>query len=335
IENTQVAGVESTSTFIVKVTNDDTIDATIEISGFFVTGTTKTMYAQEVFILAVGGVFTNNYFAQFDAFEFQFITSSDAVEISAWGKDAVGNLVAAHRVLPAELDPIGSQGIKGATGAIGETGATGETGAIGETGAAGVMADTMGCFAVNQLANILAQMITAYPTTTWTVFSSSLASYSGVPLDLYSSPNATGPGILRLTDVNNDYEALPIANITAVYPGDGTVYDPTFTYLTSPDPLSPGCDTNMIAAIQSYLPLGTSVDIRLGPAIVASGDVYRNEYGVLVLSDADGNTPIFIATPHILRIFTEDDPTVMLMPRVSNQRPVITNIQSLSHVDQR
>ena len=187
----------------------------------------------------------------------------------------------------------------------------------------------MGCFAVNQLANILDQMITAYPSTTWTVFSSSLASYSGVPLDLYSSPNADGPGILRLVDVNNNYEALPIANITVVYPGDGTVYDQAFTYLTAPDPLPPGCDTNMIAAVQSYLPLGTSVDIRLGPAITATGNIYRNEYGVLVLSDAGGNTPIFIAVPHILRIFTADDPTVMLRPRLTNQRPVITNSQSL------
>jgi hypothetical protein len=182
----------------------------------------------------------------------------------------------------------------------------------------------MGCFAVAQLANILSQMITAYSTTTWTVFSSSLASYSGVPLDLYTSPNATGPGILRLVDVNSDYEALPITNITAVYPGDGTVYNPAFSYLVSPDPLSPGCDTDMIAAVQFYLPLGTNVDIRLGPAIVATGDIYRNEYGVLVLSDADGNTPIFIATPHILRIFTDDDPTLLLASRAGSKKPSIT-----------
>ena len=131
IENTPVAGVRPTSTFTVKITNDNTTAATIEILGFFVTETTKTMYVQQVFALAAGDVATRNYFAQFDAFEFQFITSSDALEISAWGKDTAGNLVAAHRVLSAELDPIGSQGITGATGTTGETGETGETGVTG------------------------------------------------------------------------------------------------------------------------------------------------------------------------------------------------------------
>ena len=184
-------------------------------------------------------------------------------------------------------------------------------------------AETMSCFAVRQLTNILSQMITTYSTTTWTVFSESLASYSGMPLDLYTSPNATGPGILRLIDVNSDYEALPIANITAIYPGEGTVYDPSFSYLTPPDPLPPGCDTDMIAAIKSYLPLGTAVDIRLGPTIVATGDIYRNEYGVLVLSDEVGSTPVFLATPHILRIFTSDSPVLRGEKRDGN-KPSIT-----------
>ncbi len=165
-------------------------------------------------------------------------------------------------------------------------------------------AETMSCFAVKQLTNILSQMITAYSTTTWTVYSESLASYSGVPLDLYTSPDATGPGILRLVDVNGDYEALPIANITAIYPGDGTLYDPSFSYLNPPDPLPPGCDTDMLAAIESYLmPVGTSVMLNLGPSISASGSVYQNKFGILVLSDASGNTPVFIPTPKILRIF--------------------------------
>lgn len=190
--------------------------------------------------------------------------------------------------------------------------------------------DTMGCFAVAQLAHILSQMITAYSTTTWSVFSSSLASYSGIPLDMYTSPNAAGPGFLRLVDVNSAYETLPIAHITAIYPGDGTVYDPTFTFLPPPDPLPSGCDTNLITAIQSYLPLGTSVEIRLGPAISASGNIYHNEYGVLVLSDTEGNTPIFIAAPHILRIFTDTDPTASTSAaKSSGKKPSITIDQGI------
>ncbi len=122
IENTPVGGVRPTSTFTVKITNDDTIAATVQIEGFFVTGTTKTLYVSELFVMAPGEVAERIYFAQFDEFEFQFITSSDAIEISAWGKDAAGNLVAAHRLVPAELDPIGPSGITGATGATGATG---------------------------------------------------------------------------------------------------------------------------------------------------------------------------------------------------------------------
>jgi len=99
----------------------------------------KTLYVSENFALGPGKVATRFYFANLDAFEFQFITSSDAVKVSVWGKDSAGRLVAAHRVLPAELDPISSQGITGATGA---TGATGVTGATGFTGTVPTLAFT-------------------------------------------------------------------------------------------------------------------------------------------------------------------------------------------------
>ncbi|SHI79339.1 hypothetical protein SAMN02746098_04660, partial [Desulfosporosinus lacus DSM 15449] len=131
IENTPVNEVRPTSTFTVKITNDDTSDATVFIEGFYVTGITKVLYVLELFIMAPGEVAERVYFAQFDEFEFQFVTSSDAVEISCWGKDVAGNLVAAHRLVPAELDPIGPEGITGATGATGVAGATGATGVAG------------------------------------------------------------------------------------------------------------------------------------------------------------------------------------------------------------
>lgn len=168
----------------------------------------------------------------------------------------------------------------------------------------------MQCFAVLQYANILRQMVTAYSSTTWSVFSESLASYSGTPVDVYTSPLASGPGLLRLLTTNGQYLALPIQNITAIYPGDGTVYDPDFQYLPLPDPLPQSCSTDMLAAILSYLPVGTlGVGFRLGPSVSASGDIYRNEYGVVVLSDEQGNTPIFLPTPKILLIQTDDDPS--------------------------
>ncbi|HMM06461.1 MAG TPA: hypothetical protein PKD52_07330 [Clostridiales bacterium] len=170
----------------------------------------------------------------------------------------------------------------------------------------------MQCLAVLQFANILRQMVTAYSSTTWSVFSESLASYSGTPVDVYTSPLASGPGLLRLLSTNGQYLALPIQNITAIYPGDGTMYDPNFEYLPLPDPLPQSCSTDILAAILSYLPVGTpGVGFRLGPSVTASGDIYRNEYGVVVLSDEEGNTPIFLPTPKILLIQTADDPSVV------------------------
>lgn len=116
IKNTEASGVRPSSTLSLRITNHDPVSASIQIRGFYLNGTTKTEYVLDLLILAPGDVVNSNYFAQFDAFEFRFITSSDAVEISAWGKDASGDLTAVHRVLPAELISIGAEGIAGATG---------------------------------------------------------------------------------------------------------------------------------------------------------------------------------------------------------------------------
>lgn len=107
IENTPVSGVRPTTNLAVRIANDDTVVTSILIEAFYVTGSTKTKYVQETISMLSGEVVNKTYYAQFDAFEFQFSPSSASVEISAWGKDASGNLVAAHRILPAELELVG------------------------------------------------------------------------------------------------------------------------------------------------------------------------------------------------------------------------------------
>lgn len=116
IENTEVSGVRPSSTLSVKFTNADPVSANIRINGFYLNGITKTEYVLDLLTLAPGEVADCNFFAQFDAFEFRFITSSDAVEISAWGKNAFGDLTIVHSVQPAELFPMGTERIAGATG---------------------------------------------------------------------------------------------------------------------------------------------------------------------------------------------------------------------------
>ena len=105
-ENTPVDGVRPSSTLSVNISNDDTATVDVLIEGFFQSGTTKVKYVEELFILTAGSVALRNYFAQFDAFEFQFTVSSEAVEVTAWGKDAAGNLTTAHRVVAQEVNPI-------------------------------------------------------------------------------------------------------------------------------------------------------------------------------------------------------------------------------------
>ncbi|MDR3601835.1 MAG: hypothetical protein P4L49_15345 [Desulfosporosinus sp.] len=103
-ENTPVAGVRPSSTLSINISNDDTAIVDVQIEGFFQSGTTKVKYVEEVVALTAGSVVQRNYYAQFDAFEFQFAVSSEAVEVTAWGKDANGNLTTAHRVVAQEVN---------------------------------------------------------------------------------------------------------------------------------------------------------------------------------------------------------------------------------------
>lgn len=104
-ENTPVAGVRPSSTLSVNISNDDVSTVDISIEGFYQSGTTKVLYVLELFTLTPGSVALRNYFAEFDAFEFQFSVSSEAVEVTAWGKDAAGNLTTAHREVAQEVIP--------------------------------------------------------------------------------------------------------------------------------------------------------------------------------------------------------------------------------------
>jgi hypothetical protein len=197
----------------------------------------------------------------------------------------------------------GLQGTPGPQGTPGSQGTPGPQGASGPQGSPGSLGDTSYCYSIMQLSNILSQLIKLYPVTVWTVYTTSLYSITGVPDQLYSSPDESGAGLLILKDTTQS-EAIPLIAITAIYIGDGTVYNDSIKYLDSPSPLPVGCDTELITTVHSYLPLLTDVALLIGPSVQASGLVYKNEYGLLVLSDIDGNTPIFIPSSQIETIIT-------------------------------
>lgn len=208
--------------------------------------------------------------------------------------------------------PMGPQGIPGsigpagAPGILGPVGPAGPPGAPGPIGPIGSLAGTSYCFSVAQLSHMLKQLMDLYPSETWSVFTTNLYSSSGVPDKLYTSPKGTDPGLLILRN-GSQYESIPLVAIAAIYLGGSTVYNDSLNYLIPPSPLPIGCDTDAIAALQNYLPLETDVLIMMG-AIQASGLVYKNEYGMLVLSDLDGNTPVFVVSSKIARIITDSEP---------------------------
>ena len=202
----------------------------------------------------------------------------------------------------------GAAGATGVTGVQGETGATGPTGLTGmqgNTGPEGTMGDTSLCFSIAQLSNVIAQLMVLYPSSVMSVFTTNLNVVTGTPSQLYISPEGSDAGLFILINGSAQFEAIPLLAITALYAGNGTVYDESITYLTPPDPLPEGCDTDLITAVHDYLPVSTDVLIQLGVTTQASGLVYKNEYGILVLSDGAGNTPVFISVTKIARIVTE------------------------------
>jgi hypothetical protein len=158
------------------------------------------------------------------------------------------------------------------------------------------------CFSYAQLAHVVEQLIALYPTNVMTVFTTGLnaSTVTGTPYRLYSSPEGTYGAIFILMD-NGQQEAIPLNAIAAIYTGDGTVYDPSITYL-SPPTLPESYDTNLITAMHDYLPVSTEVEMYMGSLVVATGMIYKNEYGILVLSDEDGNTPVFIPVRNITAI---------------------------------
>jgi hypothetical protein len=194
--------------------------------------------------------------------------------------------------------PTGAAGDIGPTGPTGPTGDIGPTGPTGTTGATGTMADSTGCFAIRQLANLLEQITVLYPATTMTLFVDQLATLSGVAIEVYTAPSADAPGLLIIQS-GSDYGYVSLSRIAAIYLGAGSVYDPNITYLSPPDPYPSGCDTDYILAVQSSMSVGDQISFGAATNTTGSGEVYINEPGIMVISDGLGNTPVFLFTPQI------------------------------------
>ncbi len=104
IENNPVSGVRPTQQVTIRLVSRAADSLTVSVQGY-VLSTTRTLYVSEVISIAPNEAVTRNYFADLDAYEFVFETSTEGAEqvgISVWGKQASGQLVDAHRVVDHE-----------------------------------------------------------------------------------------------------------------------------------------------------------------------------------------------------------------------------------------
>ncbi|KAA8782824.1 hypothetical protein ABIE27_000295 [Paenibacillus sp. 4624] len=105
IENNAVSGGRPTKQVTIRLVSRAVADAvSVSVQGY-VLSTTRTLYVSELISIAPNEAVTRNYFADVDAFEFEFGVSNERVGevgISVWGKDASGQLVDAHRVVEHE-----------------------------------------------------------------------------------------------------------------------------------------------------------------------------------------------------------------------------------------
>ena len=196
------------------------------------------------------------------------------------------------------------------------------------------------CFCYAQLSNVIRQLMNLYPPTTVVAVYTTGSVYSeGVLYDLYSSPDATY-GTLAIVTAGGVYDAIPITAIASVKVSNVT-YDDSITYLTPPV-FTPDCEKNVVASIYDYLPVSINASLSMNGFVSATGVIYKNEYGILVVTkDITGANPVFVPTSNVAVIETTtplpppNSPGAAASaktapePTKSNVKPILTERASL------
>ena len=189
----------------------------------------------------------------------------------------------------------GIQGITGPTGPKGDTGIqgiTGPTGPKGDTGATGPAGACCSCGCISQLINVIAQLITLYPTDNAIIALESGDNVSGRLKELFPALNS---GLLFTADSKgNIQEAVSLCHIAFIKITSAT-YNNNIKYLPAPTDQSTSCDCEK--AIRSYLPVGTTgVNIKAGGQSVGQGSVLASQFGMIVVGGPNASTPTFISS---------------------------------------
>lgn len=184
-------------------------------------------------------------------------------------------------------------------------GPAGPPGPPGLRGFTGSLENAAINFAYNQLANIIEQLIKFYPDKELNVFLTGFTpgNIAGKPYKLYTSPESTFGGVFTV-DTSGVYQSVPLNAISALQIVDEkTVYNPAITYLAKPY-FPPGYDTNIITAIHDYIATLTgNIQFYMGSKVYASGPIYKNPYGLIVMAESTGNNPVFIPVLQITTLY--------------------------------
>ncbi|MEK3658341.1 hypothetical protein NSQ29_02115 [Paenibacillus sp. FSL F4-0236] len=102
IDNSPFMGVRETQILTVNIVNRDAINPYNLVIQGFVLDVVRTMYVNEMLVIAPNQALTRVFFADLNAFEFLFETGEEIeteIGISVWGKQSSGQLVDLHRIV--------------------------------------------------------------------------------------------------------------------------------------------------------------------------------------------------------------------------------------------
>lgn len=172
------------------------------------------------------------------------------------------------------------------------------------------------CYAVQQLEYVLSQMLIMYPDTSASVFVDRLPSYAANIHSLYKPAGADSAAFLVMQS-GAEYLIQPLLTINALY-FPNIIWDTDIDFLPRPVKLD-DCMSVKLAAWAEYFPTGSDMSVNFGITTVASGNLYKNEFGIMVLTDEEElATPIIIFTPNIINAITALSP---LGTRRSAEKP--------------
>lgn len=153
------------------------------------------------------------------------------------------------------------------------------------------------CFAMKQLSSLITQIALIYHGQNVSIFSSRIATITGIIESIYISPNSNLMPFLVINSDGAD-SLISIAEITAIY--ISAPYDNSITYIQPPTIFESNCSNDLIKNIHDYVSIGDNLSIYTAPNTSGYGDVTLNEYGIIVM--ADNTSSLFWVTPTITAI---------------------------------